>query len=108
MFDSCEISDNVANSGAAIEIARQAIGPQNVPTIVYIANSIIARNTVLQQGAAFNLASCQQVVFQNVSFVNNSGITSTPWCRVGRCRGLTQLMLPIASHNDIPCLRLHA
>lgn len=75
--DDCEINDNVANSGAAIEIARQALGVQTVPTIVFVANSIIARNNVLVQGAAFNLASCQQVVFQNVSFVNNTGELSS-------------------------------
>ena len=73
VFDACEINDNVANEGGAFEIARQALGAQTVPTIVYVANSVIARNTVLTQGAAFNLASCQQVVFQNVTFLNNSG-----------------------------------
>ena len=75
MLDQCEINDNTANSGAAIEIARQGAiaGGDVVPTTVYVKNSIIARNSVIDLGAAFNMASCQQVVFQNVQFVNNSG-----------------------------------
>ena len=75
VLDQCEISDNVANSGAAIEIARQGSrgGTDAVPTIVVVNNTVIARNRVIDLGAAFNLASCQQVVFQNTTFVNNSG-----------------------------------
>ena len=75
MLDQCEISDNFANSGAAIEIARQGSrgGTDAVPTIVVVNNTIIARNRVIDLGAAFNMASCQQVVFQNTVFVNNSG-----------------------------------
>ena len=75
VLDQCELNDNSANSGAAIEIARQGAiaGGDAVPTIVFVKNSVIARNRVINLGAAFNMASCQQVVFQNVQFVNNSG-----------------------------------
>ena len=77
VLDQCEISDNFANSGAAIEIARQGSrgGTDAVPTIVVVNNTVIARNRVIDLGAAFNMASCQQVVFQNTIFVNNSGVT---------------------------------
>ncbi len=36
-------------------------------------NTIIAGNSVTNQGGAFNVADCNQTIFNNVTFANNIG-----------------------------------